>query len=159
MDLKIQNVEKIRACLESVLGRDSAGTEAMRYVTSFEDQLAQMYPQDKNMVGEDHSTHDESPLAILYPPRPTPTPPTDAQEVQNKARQRSFASFSTEMSRTTMLRMNKCYESYITSGDIGDAKKAFALGYIVLALKPPVSESGQIEDTMATLLDSLTVKK
>jgi hypothetical protein len=154
MDLKIQNVEKIRACLESVLGRDSAGTEAMRYVTSFEDQLAQMYPQDKNMVGEDRSTPED-----LYFPRPRPTPPTDAQEVQNKARQRSFASFSTEMSRTTMLRMNKCYESYITSGDIGDAKKAFALGYIVLALKPPVSESGQIEDTMATLLDSLTVKK
>lgn len=158
MDLKIQNVEKIRACLESVLGRDSAGTEAMRYVTSFEDQLAQMYPQDKNMVGEDHSTHDESPLAILYPP-PRAESPTDAQEVQNKARQQSFANFSTEMSSTTMLRMNKCYESYITSGDIGDAKKAFALGYIVLALKPPVTESGQIEDRMVTLLDGLTVKK
>ena len=160
IDLKSQNVEKIRAGLESVLGNDSAGTAAMSYVTSYEDQLAKFYPQEKNGINSQQPQDDLSrqlaPLYFLHPPTPSTVSPQEAQE---RAQLQLFDSFSKEMLRTSKLRLNQCYESCTASGNIGDAKMAFASGYIALTLSPRVGESEKIENTMAALLDSLNARR
>jgi len=158
IDLKSQNVEKIRAGLESVLGNDSAGTAAMNCVTSYEDQLARFYPMDKNMIRqESKSGHEEEQYweherHMLDPP---PPPPPSQQEAQERSQLQLFTSFSKGMLKTSMLRLNQCYESYMTSRNIGEAQMAFASGYIALTL----GASGQIEEKMAALLDSLNARR
>jgi|GEM_PF-2046493 len=157
MDIKSQNIEKIRAGLEYLLGNDSTGIAAMDYVKAYEDQIWKFYPKDKNTVGTPPPPPQSSELIALY--LATSTGGTTVQENQERTRTQLYASFGKEMLRTSRLRLNECYESWRASGDIGSAKAGFAAGYVALTLTPSVADLEEIQNKMVTLLDTLTIKK
>lgn len=156
MDIKSQNIEKIRAGLEYLLGNDSTGIAAMDYVRSFEDRISEFYPKDKNTVGTPPQPPPDN-GGWLY--QPAPTSGTTVQENQERSRTQIYASFGKEMLRTSRLRLNEGYESCLASGNIGSAKIGFAAGYVALTLTPSVADLEEIQNKMVRLLDSLTVKR
>ncbi|MGA2624909.1 MAG: hypothetical protein ABSF91_13705 [Bacteroidota bacterium] len=158
MDIKSQNIEKIRGGLEYLLGNDSTGIAAMDYVRSFEDRISDFYPKDKNTVGTNLAPPpDNRAIARLYPPASTGS--TTVQENQERSRTQIYASFGKEMLRTSRLRLNEGYESCLASGNIASAKIGFAAGYVALTLTPSVADLEEIQNKMVRLLDSLTVKR
>jgi len=162
LDIKSRNVEKIRAGLESVVGGDSAGAAALDDVSWYESQLAEHFPTEKVIINRklEEPQDDERELVQRYTPWHAPQlefPPLLFP--QERTQLQLFRSFRDQMLKNSVMRMSKGYESFMASGNLGDAKMAFAAGYVTLTLTPPTAELEQIDGNMTAILDSMSARK
>ncbi len=134
------NVEMIGNGLETFLGHDGSGTEAMDYVKPFAAEVEEIYRDYQRSlrtpISEDRPPEVGNQLALLYrafnPPNQKP-PDMTAQYVNRLD----------GIARIALLRMDSCYDAYTRTSEVVTAKKAFAAGFFALqgkAYKDPIQK-------------------
>jgi hypothetical protein len=149
IDLTSKNFERIREGLEYALGSDSAGSVSMNYITEYEAQIQKLYPADKNVVVK------PEPIISNWdwiPPRIEP------EQVKDNPSLRIFLNYLQQEKLHSILLLNKSYDAYTSTKNLGDAKMGVAAGYVALTLNPSAGEMQSLTDKMYSLLNELYSK-
>jgi hypothetical protein len=165
IQIRTRDISTIRPRIISLLGRDSAGFDAVSLITTYEDFLASNYPIDTT-----DQTPPEAPKNINYwrwdiePPDPIniqPEAPNNPKKPKMNIATNSFLQLLHQQCKLWIKQLNDFHEQYYKTYDIGHAKKGVASGYNALLSGPTVSEIQKIEEKLMPLIDTLqaAVKK